>query len=570
MRAYKFSILILFFILFTGCGIFKKSKTTEPTAQEKTANTSMLIDAVKEKNIGNYESAISKLNQLITKNPKNDVANYQLSLIYKDNSKFSDALQYAKKAASINPKNDWYKLNLVEIYEATKQYAPAAKIREELIEKTPENTDYYFDLVVDYIYTDQWENAINTYTRVEKINGISEDISLAKHRLWMHINKPQNAITEIQRLIDAFPSENRYPLMLGDLYLKINQLDKAKNLYDKSLSMNNTSTYLSLAEYYKLTKKNDSSYYYLSKAFAEPDISIDLKVPVMLSYYNLMEKNPSMANDAFSLLDSLTKAHPEDPKSWSIKADFLLLGNRSKEAKKAFIEVLKYDQSKYVIWEELLKILANEKQFDTTLLYCNKAIELFPSQPFLFYVKGLSHYMNNQYAEAVTALEMGKNLVLEPNEMYLEMYIYLGESYHKLNNDERSDAAFDKVLELDPKNTYVLNNYSYYLALRNAQLDKALVLSKKLVSSNPDQYNYIDTYAWVLFKRGNFPEALIWIEKSLANGGGEHTAILEHYGDILWKNGKTSQAVEQWQKALNLDSTNALLKEKVDKKSYIE
>ena len=334
--------------------------------------------------------------------------------------------------------------------------------------------------------------------------------------------------------------------------------------------MNNTSAYLSLAEYYKLIKKNDSSYYYLSKAFAEPNISIDLKVPVMLSYYNLMEKNPSMANDAFSLLDSLTKTHPEDPKSWSIKADFLLLGNRPKDAKKAFIEVLKYDQSKYVVWEELLKIMANEKNFDSTLLYCNKAIELFPSQPFLFYIKGLSHYMNNQYNEAVTALEMGKNLVLEPNEMYLEMYIYLGESYHKLNNNERSDAAFDKVLEFDPKNAYVLNNYSYYLALRNVQLDKALTLSKELVSSNPDQYNYLDTYAWVLFKKGDFQEALIWIEKSLANGGNEHAAILEHYGDILWKNGKTSQAIEQWQKALSLDDTRSLLKEKVNKKSYIE
>jgi tetratricopeptide (TPR) repeat protein len=570
MRASKFFILILSFTLITGCTLFKKSKSSEPSPQEKVANTSMLIDAVKEKNIGNYESAISKLNQLISKAPKNDVAYYQLSLIYKDNSKFNEALQYAKKAALINPQNDWYKLNLVEIYEATKQYAPAAKIREELIAKTPENSDYYFDLVVDYIYTDRWEDAINTYSRVEKINGISEDISLAKHRLWMHINKPQNAAAEIQKLMDAFPSENRYPLMLGDLYLKTGQPDKAKNMFDKSLSMNNTAAYLSLAEYYKLSKKNDSSYYYLSKAFAEADISIDLKIPVMLSYYNLLEKNPSMANDAFSLLDSLTKTHPDDPKSWSMKADFMLLKDRPKEAKTAFIEVLKYDQSKYVVWEELLKIMANEKNFDSTLLYCNKAIELFPSQPFLFYVKGLSHYMKNEYSEAATALEMGKNLVLEPNEMYLEMFIYLGESYHKLKNDDRSDAAFDKVLELDPNNAYVLNNYSYYLALRNAQLDKALTLSKRLVTSSPDQYNYQDTHAWVLFKKGDFAEAQIWIEKSLKNGGQEHAAILDHYGDILWKNGKTEKALEQWQKALLLDSTNEQLKQKVSKKSYLE
>lgn len=569
MKVHKFSILIVSVVLLSGCHLLKKPKT-EITPQEKVASTSMLIDAVKEKNIGNFESALTKFNQLIGKNPKNDVAYYQISLIYKETSKLNDAVEYAKKAVALRPENDWYKLNLVEIYEATKQYAPAAKIREELIAKSPDNTDYYYDLVVDYIYTDRWEDAINTYSRIEKINGISEEISLAKHRLWMYIKKPQNAVIEIQRLIDAFPAENRYPLILGDLYLKINQFDKAKSQYDKSLSMNNVSTYLSLAEYYKLTKNNDSSFLFLSKAFAEPSISVDLKIPVMLSYYSLMEKNPSMSTNAFVLLDSITKAHPDDPKSWSVKADFLLLANRPQEAKNAFIEVLKYDQSKYVIWEELLKIMANGSQFDSTLYYANKAIELFPSQPFLFYVKGASLYMKNEYADAISALEMGKNLVLEPNQMLLEMYIYLGESYHKLGNHDRSDAAFDKVLELDPNNAYILNNYSYYLSLRNAHLDKALSLSKTLVTDNPKQSNYLDTYAWALFKNANYAEALIWIEKSLENGGATHAAILDHYGDILWKIGKTSQALEQWQKAFELDKTNLQIKQKVDQKMFIE
>jgi Tfp pilus assembly protein PilF len=178
--------------------------------------------------------------------------------------------------------------------------------------------------------------------------------------------------------------------------------------------------------------------------------------------------------------------------------------------------------------------------------------------------------MKQEYSEAVNALEMGKNLVLEPNEMYLEMFIYLGESYHKLKNDDRSDASFDKVLEMDPNNAYVLNNYSYYLALRNTQLEKALMLSKRLVSTSPDQYNFQDTHAWVLFKKGEYAEALVWIEKSLGNGGQGHAAILDHYGDILWKNGKTAQALDQWQKALLLDKTNEVLKQKVEKKSYVE
>jgi len=533
------------------------------------AETSLLIDAVKEKNIGNYEVAINKFNLLISKNANNHVAHYQLSLLYKNDSKYNIALDYAKKAIALSPKNEWYKLNLVELYEATKQYPLAAKIREGLIAATPENTDYYFDLVVDYIYSDRWEDAINTYSRVEKQIGITEEVSLAKHRLWLHLKNPENAALEIQKLVQTFPAEDRYPLMLGDLYLKTNQYSKAKQQFDLSLSMNNFNTYLSLADYYKLTKNNDSSIYFLSKAFATPAINIDLKIPVMLSFYNLLEKNPSMSNQANQLLDSMQVAHTADPKFWSIKGDFALLENNPQKAQFAFQEVLKFDQSKYVIWEELLKIVTNNRNFDTALLYVNKAIELFPSQPFLFYIKGLSSFMLADYQNAISSLETGKNLVLEPNQMYLEMFIYLGESYHKINNNDRSDAAFEKVLEYDPKNSYVLNNYAYYLALRNEKLAIAEKMGQQLIEINPEDANYLDTYAWVLFKSEKYAQALPIIEKAIALGGENKAAVLEHFGDILWKNGKTELALEKWEKALKIEPNgNARLKEKIFFKSY--
>lgn len=566
-----FTLIFVIITLVSSCSIFQKKPKTIKSETEKIAQTSLLIDAVKDKNIGNFESAITKLNKLIGASPKNEVAYYQLSLVYKEMENFNAALENGKKAYELAPQNEWIALNLTELYEATKQFSLASKLREELIAKNPQNTDYYYDLVIDYIYSDKWEEAINTYNRVEKQMGISEEISLAKHRIWNHIKKPVNAAAEIQMLIDAFPAENRYPLMLGDYYLKNNLFEKAKLQYDKALALNNKATYMSLAEYYKLTKNNDSSYLCLQKAFTQPEVSIDLKIPVLLSYYDLIPKNPAMMNDANSLLDSMALAHPDDPKYWSVKADFALLDNQPKKAKQAFIEVLKYDQSKYIIWEELIKIWVNEEQFDSAIIYSNKAIELFPSQPFLFYIKGVASFMKSDYNNAVQSLEMGKGLVLEPNGMYLEMFIYLGESYHKLNNNDRSDAAFEKVLEMDPKNSYVLNNYSYYLSLRNAKLDKAEKMAKKLTDLNPSEANYLDTYAWVLFKLQKYTEALPIIEKAISLGGNKKADVQEHYGDILWKLGITDLAVEAWEKALILQPHgNENLRKKVFFKGYVE
>jgi predicted negative regulator of RcsB-dependent stress response len=46
--------------------------------------------------------------------------------------------------------------------------------------------------------------------------------------------------------------------------------------------------------------------------------------------------------------------------------------------------------------------------------------------------------------------------------------------------------------------------------------------------------------------------------------------VLEHYGDILFLDGQTDKAVEQWQKALELDGENELLMRKFNDQTYYE
>ena len=50
----------------------------------------------------------------------------------------------------------------------------------------------------------------------------------------------------------------------------------------------------------------------------------------------------------------------------------------------------------------------------------------------------------------------------------------------------------------------------------------------------------------------------------------EDNHLLEHYGDILWFIGEKDQAVEQWNKALEVDPDNDVLQRKVKDKTYYE
>ena len=92
---------------------------------------------------------------------------------------------------------------------------------------------------------------------------------------------------------------------------------------------------------------------------------------------------------------------------------------------------------------------------------------------------------------------------------------------------------------------------------------------------HPDNATYLDTYAWVFFKRENYSLAKFYMERAISLEEEPGRVMLEHYGDILYKVGQIEKAVEQWQKALEMDddeqeTTNdkILIKKITDKKYY--
>ena len=93
-------------------------------------------------------------------------------------------------------------------------------------------------------------------------------------------------------------------------------------------------------------------------------------------------------------------------------------------------------------------------------------------------------------------------------------------------------------------------------------------MSALCVRLEPNNATYLDTYAWVFFRKKEYSLALAYIEKAIKNCKEDNAEILEHYGDILFMNGQFDQAVENWEKALELDPESEILRRKVEYKTY--
>ncbi len=166
-------------------------------------------------------------------------------------------------------------------------------------------------------------------------------------------------------------------------------------------------------------------------------------------------------------------------------------------------------------------------------------------------------------------MEQGLDYALGNPALQAQFYSYLGDAYHQLENDKKSDENYKNALAIDMNNAPVLNNFSYYLSVRGENLELAEKYSKKSNELEPNNATYEDTYAWVLYKLEKYANALVWIEKAIQNGGGESGEVREHYGDILFKLGRIDDAVIQWEKAKELGGASAFLEQKLlEQKMY--
>ena len=146
----------------------------------------------------------------------------------------------------------------------------------------------------------------------------------------------------------------------------------------------------------------------------------------------------------------------------------------------------------------------------------------------------------------------------------------MGDIYHTINEHHKSDSLYDLALVYEPDNVQVLNNYSYYLSLRNENLEKATQMSKKSNKLSPENASFQDTYAWILYQKKEYELAKTWLIKAYENGGKLSPVITEHLGDVCFQLGDSNSALIYWGKAKKLGEGSKYLEQKIAEKTLYE
>jgi Tfp pilus assembly protein PilF len=196
----------------------------------------------------------------------------------------------------------------------------------------------------------------------------------------------------------------------------------------------------------------------------------------------------------------------------------------------------------------------------------------FPNQAIVYFLNGAGQFNKKNYTNAIKSLNHGIDIQSDDSlGMLGDMYSMLGDTYNILKEYTRSDSAFEKVLQLEPTNASVMNNYAYYLSVRNANLDKAEKLSKRSLELKPDEATFLDTYGWILYQQHKYKEAKDYIQKAVdANPDNADGTLYEHLGNVYYKLGDKEKAIEYWKKAKDKGSDNIQLDKQIQEQKLYE
>ena len=528
-----------------------------------------------------YAKALVYYQRALEITPENATIHYKIAEVLSRSDKPEELLRASfsiENALKLEKKNKYFYLLAANIYGSLTKFDKAAWAYETLLDEVPGSEEYLYELAAVYQYANKFDEAVKTYNRAENILGISEVSSVQKMRILIEQGKVKEGIAEGEKLINTFPGEERYVMAFSEiLSQKGHRADALKYLEKFTLENKEANNaQMLLAGMYRDGNQEEKARPLLLNLFDNSAIETSSKVIILASYNAELNQNRAKnVSDldkeqfALTLFDKLKKSSPQHANVHIIGGDLYLATGRNREAVKEYVQAVQSGDVNYEVWQNLLHLEVQLEQFDDVIKHADQALELFPNQGMLHYFHGFAHLRKRNYQEAIGSLEQAKKLSRSDSNFMSDVCNMLGDAYNATKLYEKSDKAYDEALLLNPNNFGALNNYSYYLAVRKANLEKAEKMSAQLTKSNPENPTFLDTHAWVLYAREKFKEAKKVIERAITTGNANATHF-EHYGDILFKLGDVNGAVQQWEKARGMNANSEVLNKKIANRKMYE
>ncbi len=581
--------LLLAILLLASQMLFARSRTVSPspTAAVKPApakTTARLDDSIA------LAPAKDLLLRLENQHKADALAHFVEGMSFEENGEMDKALAAYRKVLDVDPGQAELAARVASILTRQEDFPQAIDILKDAVKANPKAPEPLLQLAYIHAkYLGRSDQAIDYANRAIALDPHNVD---AYERLCEIAIAAGDEKKALQSLDHAFALKSDDPVFwtrLGKLYASVvfkpdrtpkpDEIARVNDVFRKAVEHagDNTSVLKDLADYYVSTQQiKEAIPLYLRLLDLEPeDTNAREKLAAGFLLTNQRDK-------AVEMLQEIIRQHPEKYQPYDLLAGLLddtarALEREKKaaEAKATFAKAAaNYEQSMvvnprraspYLHLAELL--LGPLKENERAVKVLSEARQHFPQAPEIAYYLAIAQREAKHSQAAVGTFEEALHEAqLEGGEITNARFFFdYGAAAEQAGLYDKAADLFRKSIAMDPANAADAYNYLAYMwAEHNMHLDQAEEMITLALRADANNGAYIDTLGWLEYRQGKYDQALVDLLRAAQKLTRDDPVVFEHIGDTFAKMNKTAQALDAWQKALNLDPQNKKLSDKID------
>ena len=518
------------------------------------------------------------------------LAHFVEGMSFEENGEMDKALAAYRKVLDVDPGQANLASRVAALLTRQDDFPEAIDVLKDAIKANPNAPGPLLQLAFIYTkYLRRTDQAIDYVNRAIALDPHNIDAYERLCEIALGAGDEKKALQSLDRATEIKSDDPAFWARLGKLYASIvfqpdrppkpEEVARVNDIFKKAADRagDDAAALKVVADYYASTQQiKEAIPLYLRLLELEPDdINAREKLATGFVLTNQREK-------AVEMLEAIIKEHPEKYQPYDLLAGLLDDAARALErekkgdqAKAMFAKAAaNYEQSlivnpgrasPYLHLAELL--LGPLKQNERAVKVLSEARQHFPQTPEIVYYLGIAQREAKHFQEAVATFEEALHEAeAEGAEIAnARFYFDYGAAAEQAGLHDKAADLFRKSIAVDPANAADAYNYLAYMwAEHDTHLDEAEQMIKLALQADPNNGAYIDTLGWLEFRQGKFDQALSDLLRAAQKLTREDPVVLEHVGDACAKLNKAAQALDAWQRALNLDPQNKKLADKID------
>ncbi|MBQ9294393.1 MAG: hypothetical protein IJ219_05640 [Bacteroidaceae bacterium] len=533
-----------------------------------------------------YSSAMDLYRHCLDINPEAPEALYNIGLLYLYLRSDSIGTEYIRQACQRDANNPYYLETLAALYLNKRDAEASIPVLEKMAVLQPRRSDILSQLAQLYSTVGDTDKAIGVLDRIELLEGFSPQVSVEKFRLYKEKGQLDSAFVQLQTLCDDAPHDMNLRVVVGSQYMLAGDTVRALQIYDEVRQKEPTNTNLQLAtmDYLRDTKQDDRYNAMRDSLLFLADSPTELRILMLRSYIADVQRDSTYAPRLEAAFDTLLARPQQDAQVLIMKAAYQVYRKQPQEAIcETMRKVLEVEPGNETALRELLQYYAEKNDEKGVEDISRRGLNYHPEEIAYAYYLGMALAEQKKLEDATDVLQQGLRVRTEfvSERLVSNVFGVLGDIYYQQGKEQEAFAAYDSALVYMGDNIMCLNNYAYYLSLKEEQLDRAEEMSYRTIRQEPENITYLDTYAWILFKKGDYAHARSYMDKvvnpektdqELLSDEGLMGNLIEHAGDIYANLGETETALRLWKlaKQKDDDTCTPLLRKKIKRKKYIK